>query len=224
MSTLTFAAIFDLDGTLVDSYDAHFEAWRLISARHGVAVTVDDYYAHFGRRNEDLLRECWRRAGKGDLTHDEITALDHEKEAAYREIVAARFPIMEGARELVASLRAAGFRTAVGSSGPPLNVQRAIDGLELVGAFDAVVTGRDVKRSKPDPECFLLAASKVGVEPASCVVFEDAPAGITAAKAAGMKCIAITSKGHTPERQRDADLIVPTVRDVTVAAVRALLH
>lgn len=224
MSTLTFAAIFDLDGTLVDSYDAHFEAWRLISARHGVAVTVDDYYAHFGRRNEDLLRECWRRAGKGDLTHDEITALDHEKEASYREIVAARFPIMEGARELVASLRAAGFRTAVGSSGPPLNVQRAIDGLELVGAFDAVVTGRDVKRSKPDPECFLLAASKVGVEPASCVVFEDAPAGITAAKAAGMKCIAITSKGHTPERQRDADLIVPTVRDVTVAAVRALLH
>ena len=90
--------------------------------------------------------------------------------------------------------------------------------------LDAVVTGRDVKRSKPDPECFLLAASKVGVDPARCVVFEDAPAGITAAKAAGMKCIAITSKGHTPERQRDADLIVPTVRDVTVAAVRALLH
>ena len=224
MHAAIHAAIFDLDGTLVDSYDAHFEAWRLISARHGVAVTVDDYYAHFGRRNEDLLRECWRRAGKGDLTHDEIMALDHEKEASYREIVAARFPIMEGARELVASLRAAGFHTAVGSSGPPLNVQRAIDGLELVGAFDAVVTGRDVKRSKPDPECFLLAASKVGVEPARCVVFEDAPAGITAAKAAGMKCIAITSKGHTPERQRDADLIVPTVRDVTVAAVRALLH
>ncbi len=220
----TPAAIFDLDGTLVDSYDAHFEAWSLISARHGVAVTVDDYYSHFGRRNEDLLRECWLRAGRGQLTPDEIAALDHEKEAAYREIVAVRFPIMDGARELVASLRAAGFRTAVGSSGPPLNVQRAIDGLELVAAFDAVVTGRDVQRSKPDPECFLLAASRVGVDPARCVVFEDAPAGIAAAKAAGMKCIAITSKGHTPERQRDADLIVPTVRDVTVAAVRALLH
>ena len=65
------AAIFDLDGTLVDSYDAHFEAWRLISARHGVAVTVDDYYSHFGRRNEDLLRECWLRAGRGQLTPDE---------------------------------------------------------------------------------------------------------------------------------------------------------
>jgi beta-phosphoglucomutase-like phosphatase (HAD superfamily) len=101
------AAIFDLDGTLVDSYDAHFEAWRLISARHGVAVTVDDYYSHFGRRNEDLLRECWLRAGRGQLTPDEISALDHEKEAAYREIVAVRFPIMDGARELVASLRAA---------------------------------------------------------------------------------------------------------------------
>ncbi|MFM7052349.1 MAG: HAD family hydrolase [Planctomycetota bacterium] len=217
------AAIFDLDGTLVDSYDAHFEAWRRISARHGVEVTVDDYYAHFGRRNEDLLRECWLRAGRGTLALDEIAELDHEKEAAYREIVSARFPIMDGARELVAALRAAGFRTAVGSSGPPLNVQRAIDGLALEGAFDAVVTGRDVRRSKPDPECFLLAASKVGVDPARCVVFEDAPAGITAAKAAGMRCIAITSKGHTPERQRDADLVFASVAEVTVDAVRGLL-
>jgi beta-phosphoglucomutase len=220
----TFAAIFDLDGTLVDSYDAHYEAWRRISASHGVEVTVDAYYAHFGRRNEDLLRECWLRAGRGELSHDEIAALDHEKEAAYRELVAAHFPLMEGARELVESLRIAGFRTAVGSSGPPLNVQRAVDGLALAHPFDAIVTGRDVKRSKPDPECFLLAASKVGVDPSRCVVFEDAPAGITAAKAAGMRCIAITSKGHTPERQSAADLIFPTVREVTVAAVTRLLH
>ncbi|MFZ9880829.1 MAG: HAD family hydrolase [Phycisphaerales bacterium] len=217
------AAIFDLDGTLVDSYDAHFEAWRLISARHGVEVTVDDYYAHFGRRNEDLLRECWLRAGRGALTVDEVAALDHEKEAVYRELVAARFPAMHGAADLVRALRADGFRTAVGSSGPPLNVQRAIDGLGLVGAFDAVVTGRDVRRSKPDPECFLLAAMRVGVDPSRCVVFEDAPAGITAAKAAGMRCIAITSKGHTPERQADADLILPAVAHATVDAVRRLL-
>ena len=219
-----YAAIFDLDGTLIDSYDAHFEAWRRISASHGVEVTVHDYYSHFGRRNEDLLRECWLRAGRGALTHDQIEELDHEKEATYRAIVGARFPIMEGARELVQALRGIGFKTAVGSSGPPLNVQRAIDGLELVGAFDAIVTGRDVKRCKPDPECFLLAASKVGVDPSRCVVFEDAPAGITAAKAAGMRCIAITSKGHTADRQSDADLIFPTVRDVSVAAVQRLLH
>jgi beta-phosphoglucomutase len=218
------AAIFDLDGTLVDSYDAHYEAWRSISATHGVAVTVDDYYRHFGRRNEDLLRECWMRAGKGELTADEIHALDHEKEAAYRALVAHRFPIMDGARELVASLRTAGFRTAVGSSGPPANVALAIQGLALENAFDAVVTGRDVKRSKPDPECFLLAAERLSVPPERCVVFEDAPAGIAAAKAAGMRCIAITSKGHTIERQREADVVFPTVKTVTVAAVRALLQ
>jgi beta-phosphoglucomutase len=218
------AVIFDLDGTLVDSYDAHYEAWRAISATHGVAVTVDDYYSHFGRRNEDLLRECWMRAGKGELTADEIHALDHEKEAAYRALVAHRFPIMDGARELVASLRADGFRTAVGSSGPPANVALAIQGLALENSFDAVVTGRDVKRSKPDPECFLLAAERLSVPPERCVVFEDAPAGITAAKAAGMRCIAITSKGHTVERQREADLVFPTVKTVTVAAVRALLQ
>lgn len=224
MHAAIHAVIFDLDGTLVDSYDAHYEAWRAISATHGVAVTVDDYYSHFGRRNEDLLRECWMRAGKGELTADEIHALDHEKEAAYRALVAHRFPIMDGARELVASLRADGFRTAVGSSGPPANVALAIQGLALENAFDAVVTGRDVKRSKPDPECFLLAAERLSVPPERCVVFEDAPAGIAAAKAAGMRCIAITSKGHTVERQREADLVFPTVKTVTVAAVRALLQ
>jgi beta-phosphoglucomutase len=230
MHAAIHAAIFDLDGTLIDSYDAHYEAWRSISATHGVAVTVDDYYSHFGRRNEDLLRECWLRAGKGELTLDEIVALDHEKEAAYRAIVANRFPIMDGARELVASLRADGFRTAVGSSGPPANVALAIEGLGLGGlslaggGFDAVVTGRDVKRSKPDPECFLLAAERMSVPPSRCVVFEDAPAGIAAAKAAGMRCIAITSKGHTVERQREADIVFPNVKTVTVAAVRALLQ
>ncbi len=217
------AAIFDLDGTLVDSYDAHYEAWRLISARHGVEVTIDEYYSHFGRRNEDLLRECWLRAGRGELTLDEIKELDHEKEAQYRALVTHRFPAMEGAREIVYALRAAGFRTAVGSSGPPENVARAIEGLELEGAFDAIVTGRDVVRCKPDPECFLLAAARIGVEPARCVVFEDAPAGIIAAKSAGMHCVAITSKGHTPHLQRDADLILPNVRAITVAAITQLL-
>ena len=217
------AAIFDLDGTLVDSYDAHYEAWRLISARHGVEVTIDEYYSHFGRRNEDLLRECWLRAGRGELTLDEIKELDHEKEAQYRALVTHRFPAMEGARDVVYALRAAGFRTAVGSSGPPENVARAIEGLELEGAFDAIVTGRDVVRCKPDPECFLLAAARIGVEPARCVVFEDAPAGIIAAKSAGMHCVAITSKGHTPHLQRDADLILPNVRAITVAAITQLL-
>jgi beta-phosphoglucomutase len=223
MHAAIHAAIFDLDGTLIDSYDAHYEAWRSISATHGVAVTVDDYYSHFGRRNEDLLRECWLRAGKGELTHDQIAALDHEKEAAYRSIVAGRLPVMDGARELVASLRADGFRTAVGSSGPPANVALAIEGLALENAFDAVVTGRDVKRSKPDPECFLLAAERLAVPPSRCVVFEDAPAGIAAAKAAGMRCIAITSKGHTVERQHEADIVFPSVKTLTVTAVRALL-
>lgn len=223
MSQSLCAAIFDLDGTLVDSYDAHYEAWRLISARHGVEVTIDEYYSHFGRRNEDLLRECWLRAGRGELTLDEIKELDHEKEAQYRALVTHRFPAMEGAREIVYALRAAGFRTAVGSSGPPENVARAIEGLELEGAFDAIVTGRDVVRCKPDPECFLLAAARVGVDPARCVVFEDAPAGIIAAKSAGMHCVAITSKGHTPHLQRDADLILPNVRAITVAAITQLL-
>ncbi len=218
------AAIFDLDGTLVDSYDAHFIAWRSVSASHAVEITEDDYYRHFGRRNEDLLRECWLRAGKGSLSAAQVQELDHEKEAAYRAQVAAQFPIMPGARALIHSLRDAGWRLAVGSSGPPLNVQLALDGLGLHNCFDALVTGSDVARSKPDPECFLLAASRLGVHPTQCVVLEDAPAGIAAAKAAGMACAAITSKGHTRERQSQADLVVDQLASWTPAVLASLIH
>ncbi|MSR42014.1 MAG: HAD family phosphatase [Phycisphaerales bacterium] len=218
------AAIFDLDGTLVDSYDAHYLAWREVSASHAVEISVDDYYRHFGRRNEDLLRECWLRAGKGSLSDAQVHALDHEKEAAYRAQVATQFPVMTGASELVRSLRDAGWRLAVGSSGPPLNVQLALDGLGLADCFEVLVTGSDVKRSKPDPECFLLAAERLGVAPKHCVVLEDAPAGIAAAKSAGMACAAITSKGHSPERQAHADLVVDRLDAWTPAVLAELIR
>lgn len=217
------AAIFDLDGTLVDSYDAHFVAWRAVSASHGVEISEADYYRHFGRRNEDLLRECWTRAARGTLDDAQVHALDHEKEAAYRAQVATRFPVMAGATDLVRALREAGWLLAVGSSGPPANVQLALEGLGLTDCFHAIVTGKDVRRSKPDPECFLLAAERLGVVPSQCVVLEDAPAGIAAAKAAGMACAAITSKGHSAELQSQADLIVDDLAQWTPSVLAALV-
>jgi len=218
------AAIFDLDGTLVDSFDAHSIAWSRMSAGHGVPITAEQFARHFGRRNEQMLREIWLEAGRGHLDDEAIARLDHEKEALYRALVADRFPAMEGGLELLRALRQAGWRLAVGSSAPPENVELAIDGLGADGLFDAVVTGRDVRLGKPEPECFLLAAERLGVAASRCVVVEDAPAGITAALRAGMRCAAITSKGHRPERQGDAHLLVNSLRELSPERLAALLH
>jgi HAD superfamily hydrolase (TIGR01509 family) len=188
-----------------------------------VPITPEQFERHFGRRNEQMLREIWLEAGRGELADTDIARLDHEKEALYRELVADSFPVMDGGPELLHALRSAGWRLAVGSSAPPENVAVAIDGIGAHDLFHATVSGRDVRLGKPEPECFLLAAERLGVPPSRCVVVEDAPAGITAALRAGMRCVAITSKGHRPERQRDAHLVVRSLRELSPDSLAALV-
>jgi beta-phosphoglucomutase len=137
--------------------------------------------------------------------------------------LAGSFPELDGAGELIDHLYAAGFKIGVGSSGPPGNVDLAIDKLARREKVSGVVTGRDVTKGKPHPQVFLLAAERIGVPPARCCVLEDAPAGIAAAHAAGMKCIAVTSTGRTRAEQHEADWIVASLREVTPERVRKLI-
>lgn len=209
------AAIFDLDGTLVDSYDAHLVAWQRMSESHGVHITREHFHRHFGRRNDAMLREIWAEAERGPLSDEDVARLGNEKEAQYRALVQSAFPVMDGAVELVGTLADAGWLLAVGSSAPIENVELALRGLRAGERFSAIVTGDDVTRGKPDPQCFLIAAQRLGVPPRDCVVIEDAPAGIAAALAANMRCVAITSKGHRAESQRDAHRVVSSLRELT---------
>jgi beta-phosphoglucomutase len=192
---MNVAVIFDVDGVLVDSYAAHFESWRQLAAGMGATLTEDDFAASFGRRSADIIRQ-W--PGAAAVSPARATELDALKEAHYRQIAATRLPPMDGAVELIDSLRAAGIRLAVGSSAPPENIELALDRLGRRHAFDAMVTGRDVTRGKPDPQVFLMAASRLGIEPRRCVVIEDAPAGIEAAHAGGMAAVALLSTGRAP--------------------------
>jgi beta-phosphoglucomutase len=219
----TVAAIFDLDGTLVDSHDAHVDAWQTMGRTHGVAISYEHFARHFGRRNDHMLREAWEIAGRSPPSDAEVERLGRAKEAIYRDLVRGAFPVMDGGPELLAALARSGWRLAIGSSAERENVELALDGLGARGQFHAIVTGDDVRRGKPDPECFLLAAERLAVPPGRCVVLEDAPAGIAAAKAAGMRCVAITSKGHRPEVQGDADLIVRSLRELTPARLAQLV-
>ncbi len=212
--------IFDMDGVLVDSYEAHYESWKLLGQAHGLTMTRDEFSATFGQTSRDIIRNLWGDAA----TDEEIPEWDAEKEALYREIIRRDFPEMKGASTLLASLDDAGFALAVGSSGPPENVQAVIDCLPNADRFTARVTGMDVTRGKPDPQVFLLAAGKLGLAPEQCIVVEDAVPGVLAGKAAGMPVVAITGTASRDTLAQHADLVVDCLTELTPDAFDALLR
>lgn len=217
------AAIFDLDGTLIDSFDAHWRSWHGMCARHGVALTHERFVRSFGMRNDRIIGLYWGEDGHEPPAADVAARLADEKEALYREIVARSFPAMAGGRELLERLHAAGWMLAVGTSGPPENLRVAVDGLGASRWFHAEVCGMDVAHGKPAPDIFLKAAERLGVPPARCVVVEDAVPGIEAAHAAGMPCVAICSMGHTHEELASAERVIDRFDELTAGSLRALL-
>lgn len=219
MPTTSRAVIFDVDGVLVDSYRGHLESWVQVAREHGLEITEEQFAKTFGRTSREIIAEFW---GHG-LSAERMRAVDDRKEALYRDIVRADFPAMDGAADLVHALHGAGFRLAVGSSGPPENIELSLDGLGCRDAFEVVVTGRDVTRGKPDPQVFLIGAERLGLAPSDCVVVEDAPAGVAAARAAGMRCVALLGTASA-ERLAAADLIVASLRELDPARVGALLR
>jgi len=217
---MVLGVIFDVDGVLVDSYAAHFESWQRLGRELGFTMSEAQFVATFGRKSHEIIVEFWPHLATSDLR---VRELDDRKEELFREIIAANFPAMDGAVELIDALQAAGFALAVGSSGPPANVGLVLDQLARRDKFKAVVTGRDVARGKPDPQVFELAADRLGLPPARCVVVEDAPAGVAAAKAAGAKCLGLASAGHDPAVLSAADRVVRSLREVNASEIRRLI-
>jgi beta-phosphoglucomutase len=215
------AAIWDVDGTLVDTAELHFQAWQEVCREHGRDFTRADFAATFGQRNPEIIRKLF-----GERFNDtEIAALGDRKEVVYREAAKAGVALLPGAGSLVEELHAAGFTQAIGSSAPHANLEMILRLTGIARFFDAVVGSEDTQRGKPDPQVFLVAAERLGVPPARCVVFEDAVAGVQAARAGGMKCVAVRFVGHHPEptlKQAGADLIVDSLEDVSASDVLKL--
>ncbi len=220
MPSPPFGVIFGVDGVLVDSYAAHFETWRACARRHGRDCTEQEFAAAFGRTSREVMRETW----DPNLTDEEIQAFEDEKEAMYREVIAKDFPAMPGAKALVANLAAAGIPMAIGSSGPPQNVQTVVDQLQAHSTISTVITGADVTVGKPHPEVFLLGASGMNVAPEKCVVLEDAPPGIEAALAGGMKCLGVVSRGRTISELHRAHAHVTDLTEVSVDLLAGLFE
>ncbi|MDG2308288.1 MAG: HAD family phosphatase [Candidatus Binatia bacterium] len=212
------AVIFDMDGVLVDSFAPHRDSWLRAAREAGVEMTPEQFATTFGRTSREIIRRFW---GDG-LDDDAMRAIDDHKEALYRDMVRDDFPTMDGAVELIDALRDAGFRIAIGSSGPPENIELSVECLDRADCFEAVVTGYDVTHGKPNPEVFRLAGERLGVPKERCVVIEDAVAGVAAANAAGMASIALTGT-TTRDALASASLVVDSLRELSPAAISALL-
>lgn len=205
------AIIFDVDGVLVDSNAAHFEAFEQLAAEQGWSITHAQLRTTFGMHNQDIMPML---AGH-PMADAQWRALADHKEALYRQRAQHTLPAIAGAVDLVRACHAAGLLLGVGSSGPRENVELALRTLDIARLFGAVVTGDDVRHGKPDPEIFLTAAARLGVPPDQCAVVEDAPQGIAAARAAGMRVLAVTSS-RPREALRDAHAVVDSLVHATV--------
>ncbi|MBI4285630.1 MAG: HAD family phosphatase [Chloroflexi bacterium] len=212
------AVIWDMDGVIVDTARYHFQSWQFAFHKRGVSFTREDFRRNFGRRNDAIVRTIMGE----NVPPDEIRAIARDKEENFRQIVAPHVKALPGAVSLIKALREQGFKMAIASSAPPENIKLLTSGLGIIDYFQQVVSGREVAESKPSPQLFLLAAQKLEVPPARCVVIEDAVAGVAAAKRAGMQCIAVTTTNHR-ESLVEADLIVDSLKQVTVADVEGLI-
>lgn len=184
------AVIFDIDGTIVDNMHLHAEAFGVFAGRHGLpALTAQDRARLDGRRNSEIFPILFKR----DVGRDEWQAYEREKEGLYRELSRGRLLPMKGLHALIDRLTLERIPMALATSAPQLNVEHTLAELGLSGAFPIIVRGDEVARGKPAPDVFIEAARRLGVEAADCLVFEDAPMGIEAAHAAGMRVVALTT-------------------------------
>ena len=183
------AMLFDLDGTLIDSMPHHHDAWVLWHAKRGLPLDGDAFFtATAGRSNAEILGDMLPAASSA-----EIDAMADEKEALYREIAARSLTLIDGAQAFVAQAREAGLRLAVCTASTPKNMALAFERFGIDGWVETVTSPADGLRGKPHPDIFVEAARRLGVSPAACLVFEDAPLGIEAARRAGMRAVALTT-------------------------------
>ncbi|NVM91326.1 beta-phosphoglucomutase-like phosphatase (HAD superfamily) [Variovorax sp. SG517] len=201
------AFIFDMDGTMIDSMPWHARSWVEFVARHGLKLDVSDILARTtGRTGAECMRELFQR----ELSDDECLTLVHEKEEIYRAMFSDNFTEVAGFTAFAKAAVARGLKVAVGTAGDRHNIEFAMSRLKMDPLPLAIVGGDEGFSGKPTPAIFLEAARRIGIAPERCIVFEDAPFGIEAARRGGMRAVAVCST-HTA-----AELAGPHV----IAAVR----
>ena len=209
------AVLWDLDGTLADSAEYHWLSWRDTLTAEGVAISYDQFLASFGQKNDRILAAWLPPPHLPEV----IQRIGDAKEAEYRRLARTHgLTPLPGATAWVHRLHDAGWRQAIASSAPRLNVEAMLEAINLTDYFDAIASAEDVTAGKPDPQVFLAAAAKLNASHDCCVVVEDAAAGIEAARRAAMACVGVSATTRL-----DADIAVGSLEELPIDAFDRLI-
>jgi beta-phosphoglucomutase-like phosphatase (HAD superfamily) len=205
----TAALIFDMDGTMIDSMPFHRDSWIDFAALHGIGMSIEEIMRRTtGRTGAECMQELFGRP----IAHDESLLLVRQKESLYRKAFAPpAFREVAGFRAFADQARSLGLKIGVGTAGDVHNIAFALEHLALPEAPHAIVGGDEGLPGKPEPAIFLEVARRLSVAPEDCIVFEDAPLGIEAARRAGMRAVAVCT-GHTAE-ELSGPHVLAVIRD-----------
>jgi beta-phosphoglucomutase len=211
------AVLWDMDGTLVDSAELHWIACRNTMANEGIVITHEQFLSTFGQRNDSII-PFWVGSA---ATAEQIERIGQAKEQLYRDLVS-RFGIAPepGVVRWLARLHKHGWQQAIASAAPRANIDAVLGALSARNMFQGIVSAEDVHRGKPDPEVYLLGASRLDVPAEKCVVVEDAGAGIEGARRAGMRSIGVGQNST----DLHADVVVQSLELLEPDAFERLLN
>lgn len=203
--------IFDLDGVIVDTAKYHYLAWKKLADRLGINFTEKDNERFKGVSRMKCM-EILLEIGNMTVSEAEKIKLANMKNSWYLQYISNldESEILPGVSEFITGIRDAGIKTALGSASK--NTGIILKNINMVRQFDTIVDGNQVTKAKPDPEVFLMCARGLNLPPNECIVFEDAVAGIQAAKNGGMHSVGIGS----PDILKDADIVIPGFDGITL--------
>lgn len=214
-----FAAIFDMDGTLINNTPYHYKSWQMLFKKYGKGeLSKQTYYKDIS--GVPVLETIRRVFGHG-RSEDEVKALLNEKETYYREIYAPHLKPIAGLVPFLTALKNAGIKMAMGTSATQEDIDFIMNQIPIKNDFDVIINSTMVTRPKPDPQVYLMAAERLNMQPGHCVVFEDSLSGIKSANNAGMKVVGITT-GHTAAELQPVNLVIDDYAGLAVQKIAAL--
>ena len=208
------AFIFDLNGTMIDDMDFHIRAWHTILTSLGAELSLEQVKLECYGKNEELLERIF----PGRFSNEEMQTMILQKEQTYQLEFKPHLKLIAGLASFLQKAHAESIPMGIGSAALPMNINYVLDGLQIRHYFKAIVSAVDVAFSKPHPETFLFCAKQLGVEPSNCIVFEDSPKGVLAAKMAGMQSVILTTM-HSADEFEEGDDILLKVSDYSTDAI-----
>lgn len=207
------AAIFDMDGVIIDSEPIHFEVDMQTMKELGVNISKEELNKYVGTTNEYMITEL---KSKYNIERSLEEIVDYKMKLTINKVKDAEINVISGIPELLSSLKNNNIKTAIGSSSPKELINAVIEKFGLEKYFDCIVSGDEVKEGKPKPDIYLEVSKRLAIEPRECIVIEDSKNGVLAAKNAGMKCIGFKNINSGNQDLSKADIVVDSINEIKI--------